>query len=179
MYLLHNLVEAETGKPLADHLWVTLGYWAQGLRSGDTIAFDARVSIYANGYSAQCDSVDHPELGWRLQRPTRVKIVEQGPCPTDQVIRFGRHCSTKRPGQADRLPQRAVSGPPASSHEALTTSRFRPWRARCLKRDFFQVQGDMDAMQPSGDLCTPVALLMIAVVLVALAIVSTAIAVAS
>jgi hypothetical protein len=153
MYLLHNLVEAETGKPLTNHIWVTLGFWAQGLRSGDTIAFDARISIYARDYLAQCDNVDDlAALDWRLQRPTRVEIVEQGPCPTDQVTRFGRPsgCSTKRPGRADR-PQRAISGPRASSHQALTTSRL--------------TRSDMSD-QPPEDLGTAAVLLVIAVVLV-------------
>jgi hypothetical protein len=81
-YLLRDVADAATNKQLTDHLWIVVGKWAQGLRLGDTIAFDARVAVYTKGYWGRRDDIyKPPALDWQLQRPTKVEIVEQGPIP--------------------------------------------------------------------------------------------------
>lgn len=78
--LLRGVSLADTGDEVADHLWFTAGKWAEGLRLGDLIEFDARVDSYVKGYRGHRDDVHLPEESsdWHLERPTRVAIVELG-----------------------------------------------------------------------------------------------------
>jgi hypothetical protein len=85
-YLLRDVADASTNRQLTVHLWIAVGKWAQGLRPGDTIAFDARVAIYAKGYVGRRDDIDKPAaLDWHLERPTKVEISRVRAYPADQV----------------------------------------------------------------------------------------------
>ena len=80
--LLGGLSLADTGDELADHLWFTSGKWAEGLQPGDIIEFDARVDRYVKGYRGRREDAHLPEeADWRLERPTRVAVVQPGPEP--------------------------------------------------------------------------------------------------
>lgn len=72
--MLRNLVDANTGELLDDHLWFTAGKWSEGLQAGDMIEFDARVGPYEKGYFGRREDVfAPPSTDWRLTRPTKVK----------------------------------------------------------------------------------------------------------
>ena len=74
--LLRNVVDAESGKLLTDHLWFTTGKWSSMLTIGDIFEFDARVSDYIKGYRGYRDDVDAPiTQDWKLQRPTNVTVI--------------------------------------------------------------------------------------------------------
>ena len=77
--LLSGVSLAETGDEVTDHLWFTAGKWAESLRPGDLIEFDARVDSYVKGYRGSREDVHLPEESdWHLERPTRVRIIEIG-----------------------------------------------------------------------------------------------------
>lgn len=61
--LLINVTDAIAGDILTDHLWFTSGKWSNGLKRGDEIEFDARVSRYVKKSGIR---------DWRLERPTKV-----------------------------------------------------------------------------------------------------------
>ena len=75
--LLTNVVIDETKKLVTDHPWFTAGKWSQAVRPGDTIAFDAPVGEYVNGYFGRREDVYIPsEVDYRLERPTKVEVVK-------------------------------------------------------------------------------------------------------
>ena len=74
--LLCNVVDADTGALLTDHLWFTKGKWSAGLAAGDIFEFEARAADYIKGYQGRRDDVYAPvSRDWRLQRPTKVTIL--------------------------------------------------------------------------------------------------------
>jgi hypothetical protein len=76
--LLVDVRDAETGTPLADHLWLTAGKWTFMLREGSMIEFTARIGPYIKGYRGRREDVDAPiSLDWRLQRPTKVQLIRE------------------------------------------------------------------------------------------------------
>jgi hypothetical protein len=74
--MLRDILDAETGAALTDHLWFIAGKWSEELVVGSTFEFDARVGVYKRAYKGLRVSRD-----WKLQRPTKVKIVPQPPKP--------------------------------------------------------------------------------------------------
>jgi hypothetical protein len=76
--LLRDVVDADTGVMLADHLWFSIGKWSSGLAAGDIFEFDARVSDYIKGYQGRLDVFDAPvSRDWKLQRPTKVTLLSR------------------------------------------------------------------------------------------------------
>ena len=81
--LFKNIVRADTGEVLADHLWFnkTGGFQKLGpLKSGDRVEFDARVKQYWKGYfgrrwEAQLDNP--PQKSYKLSHPTRIVKVSE------------------------------------------------------------------------------------------------------
>jgi hypothetical protein len=74
--LLVNIVDADTGDMLADHLWLTVGKWSESLSAGDNIEFNARSSEYIKGYRGNRDiDAAPPSLDWKLSRPTKVSVM--------------------------------------------------------------------------------------------------------
>jgi hypothetical protein len=74
--LLRDVVDADTGVLLTDHLWFTVGKWAAGLAAGDIFEFEARAADYIKGYQGRRAVYDAPvSQDWKLQRPTKVTIL--------------------------------------------------------------------------------------------------------
>ncbi len=74
--LLRDVVNADTGAVLTDHLWFTCGKWSAGLVAGDIFEFEARAAGYVKGYQGRREVYDAPiSRDWKLQRPTRVTIL--------------------------------------------------------------------------------------------------------
>jgi len=75
--MLKNVIDPKTETLLTDHLWFTMGKWADELQVGDTIEFDARVAEYEKGEGRRDDN--HPiKIDYRLERPTKiVKILKK------------------------------------------------------------------------------------------------------
>lgn len=74
--LLTELARADTGQPLADHIWIDDGVWSSAIPAGAQIAFDARVGQYQKGYRGNRADIDAPppSVDWHLARPTNVKM---------------------------------------------------------------------------------------------------------
>jgi hypothetical protein len=74
--LLREVVDADTGARLTDHLWFTAGKWSACLAIGDEFEFEARVGDYVKGYQGRRDVYDAPvSRDWKLQRPTKVRVL--------------------------------------------------------------------------------------------------------
>ena len=60
--LLKDVMDAETGEILTDHLWfnLTKGFSEANPASGDILAFDARVKEYQKGYMGKREDVYKP-----------------------------------------------------------------------------------------------------------------------
>lgn len=56
--LLRNVVDANTGASLAEHLWFTSGKWSRGLAVGDVFEFEARAAEYVKGYQGRREVYD-------------------------------------------------------------------------------------------------------------------------
>lgn len=71
--LLRDVRFDDNGSPATDHIWFVVGKTIArlGLRSGETVAFDARISPYIKGYVNRREFVDERELSYKLNRPTR------------------------------------------------------------------------------------------------------------
>jgi hypothetical protein len=74
--LLRDIIDANTGALLTDHLWFTTGKWSAGLAAGDIIEFEARAAEYIKGYQGRREVYEAPaSRDWKLQRPTKVKVL--------------------------------------------------------------------------------------------------------
>ena len=68
--LLRDVVDADAGVMLADHLWFPIGKWSSGLAAGDI--FEIKV------YQGRRDVFDAPvSRDWKLQRPTKVTLLSR------------------------------------------------------------------------------------------------------
>ena len=72
------------GRAMTDHLWMTRGKWAEPLREGMRIAFDARVGTYRAGYRGRRQDWDLPpeRVDYKVERPTRLVILD---CPAGRA----------------------------------------------------------------------------------------------
>jgi hypothetical protein len=74
--LLRDIIDADTGTLLTDHLWFSRGKWSASLAAGDIFEFEARAADYIKGYQGRRDDVYAPaSRDWKLQRPTKVTIL--------------------------------------------------------------------------------------------------------
>jgi hypothetical protein len=74
--LLTDIVDAETGEHLVDHVWLKAGEWIAPFMGDDRIAFDARVTSYVKGYLGARDVVGRsPGRDWKFERPTKCELV--------------------------------------------------------------------------------------------------------
>jgi hypothetical protein len=75
-FLLRDVVDADTGTLLTDHLWFTTGKWSAGLAAGHIFDFEARAADYIKGYQGRRGVYAAPvSRDWKLQRPTKVTIL--------------------------------------------------------------------------------------------------------
>ena len=74
--LLRDVVDADTGTLLTDHLWFTTGKWSTGLAAGYIFEFEAPAADYIKGYQGRRGVYNAPvSRDWKLQRPTKVTIL--------------------------------------------------------------------------------------------------------
>ena len=78
--LLRDVVEAETGETIANHVWFTLTKrWRNARVSvGDTVEFDARVKRYKKGYRGhdwRKRIESPPTFDYKLSYPSKVRVV--------------------------------------------------------------------------------------------------------
>lgn len=81
--LFRNITALDTGRVMADHLWMndTVLFQALGeLTPGDVVKFEARVTRYVKGYRGFRDIPDKPvEVDYRLSHPTKVQLLQPKP----------------------------------------------------------------------------------------------------
>src|SRR5690606_20177838 len=75
--LLINIVDAETGKPVADHVWFsyTKGFEKINLIEGVVISFDARVKQYTKGYVNKSLGMKKRTVDFKLSHPTKIAVL--------------------------------------------------------------------------------------------------------
>jgi hypothetical protein len=73
--LLKSIVDVETNKVVADHLWFsyTTGFVKAGLQPGDAIAFEARVKEYRKGYVNKQYKINNSRADFKLSHPTQIR----------------------------------------------------------------------------------------------------------
>ncbi len=77
--LLKHIVDLETNKIVADHLWFnyTQGFVKASLVLGDEFEFEARVKEYRKGYINRSYNIDHSRTDFKLSNPTKIrKVIE-------------------------------------------------------------------------------------------------------
>jgi hypothetical protein len=78
--LLTDVRDAATGQLLTDHLWFVRGKFWSSVCEGTKVAFDARATPYEAGYrggKAERLGLAEYRVDWRLERPTRLQVLEQ------------------------------------------------------------------------------------------------------
>jgi hypothetical protein len=77
--VLLNVKDVYTREDVCDHLWFTVGVQLDrlGLKEGDVIRFDARVTRYLKGYVHRGE--DSREIDYRLSFPTKFLKVNSVP----------------------------------------------------------------------------------------------------
>ncbi len=75
--LLTNIIDAETGLAITDHLWFsyTSGFEKANLKEGCLVEFEARVRKYEKGYANKKLGLDLRKHDYKLSHPTKIKIV--------------------------------------------------------------------------------------------------------
>ena len=78
--LLTTIIDSETDKKIADHLWfgLTKGFEEAGVKEGAegaTIEFEARIKEYKKGYINARYKINRQKLDYKLSHPTRVRVI--------------------------------------------------------------------------------------------------------
>jgi hypothetical protein len=75
--LLKTVVDLETNKGVADHIWFsyTQGFIKASLKPGDIVEFEARVKEYRKGYINKNYKIDNSTIDFKLSNPTKIKRV--------------------------------------------------------------------------------------------------------
>ena len=73
--LLKNIVDVETSKQVADHVWFsyTQGFVKEALMAGDSLEFEARVKEYHKGYVNKNYKINNRTTDFKLSYPTKFK----------------------------------------------------------------------------------------------------------
>lgn len=73
--LLKNIVDVESQKIIADHVWFsyTQGFIKASLKPGETIEFEARVKEYRKGYVNKNYKINNSTTDFKLSNPTKIK----------------------------------------------------------------------------------------------------------
>jgi hypothetical protein len=76
--LLKNVVDAETNKLVADHVWFsyTKGFEKITLTEGLLLEFEARVKEYKKGYVNKAYKINNSTIDYKLSHPTKIKKME-------------------------------------------------------------------------------------------------------
>ncbi len=75
--LLKNIVDLESQKIIADHVWLsyTQSFIKALLKAGDIIEFEARVKEYRKGYVNKNYKINNSTKDLKLSNPTKIKKV--------------------------------------------------------------------------------------------------------
>jgi len=75
--LLKNLVDLQTNKLVADHVWFSYaqGFVKASLTLGDTLEFEARIKEYRKGYINRNYKINNSSTDFKLSNPTKIKKV--------------------------------------------------------------------------------------------------------
>lgn len=76
--LLKNIVDVETNKMVADHVWLsyTLGFEKVSLVEGTEIEFEARIKEYKKGYVNPRLNINNNTTDYKLSHPTKIKKLK-------------------------------------------------------------------------------------------------------
>ena len=76
--LLKNILDIETNKMVADHVWFgfTKGFEKLSLIEGITLEFEARIKEYQKGYVNPRYKIDNSTTDYKLSHPTKIKKLE-------------------------------------------------------------------------------------------------------
>lgn len=77
--LLKDVLDIETNKVVADHVWFSLtkGFEPVIRTEGTTIEFEARVKEYRKGYVNKIYKINSSKTDYKLSHPTKIKIVRE------------------------------------------------------------------------------------------------------
>ena len=77
--LLTDVRDAETGDPVADHVWFTYSktFENANLKPGMKISFEARVKEYVKGYVSKALGVNRRRRDLKLSHPTKISVIPQ------------------------------------------------------------------------------------------------------
>jgi len=75
--LLKNIMDTDTNKIVADHLWFsyTKGFEKVHLVEGVTLEFEARVKEYKKGFVNARYKINNTTLDYKLSNPTKIKLI--------------------------------------------------------------------------------------------------------
>lgn len=75
--LLSNIVDVETNRVVADHIWFsyTKGFEKVVLTEGITLEFEARVKEYSKGYVRKDLNINNRATDYKLSHPTKIKKI--------------------------------------------------------------------------------------------------------
>ena len=75
--LLKNIIDLESGKVVADHVWFnyTKSFQRLTLEEGVQLTFDARIKKYVKGYVNSRYGLNERKKDYRLSHPTNVKVI--------------------------------------------------------------------------------------------------------
>jgi len=75
--LLKNVVDLESNKIVADHVWFsyTQGFIKALISVSDTLEFEARVKEYRKGYVNKNYKINNSVTDFKLSNPTKIKKV--------------------------------------------------------------------------------------------------------
>jgi hypothetical protein len=75
--LLKNIVDLETNKLVADHVWFsfTKGFEKVTLVEGMVLEFEARVKEYKKGYVNKDLKINNSTTDYKLSHPTKIKKI--------------------------------------------------------------------------------------------------------
>ena len=71
--LVKNIHLAETKESLADHAWLLCGKWSNGLKTGNVIMFEARVTRYQKANEGA------PQEDYTLNKPKLIRVLRDKP----------------------------------------------------------------------------------------------------
>lgn len=77
--LFKNVIRVDNGEEATDHIWFTVRKTIESLNlnPGDVVEFDARVGDYVKGYVNFWQGIDERTLDYKLNRPTKFKILKR------------------------------------------------------------------------------------------------------
>ncbi len=76
--LLKNIVDVETHKMIADHVWFnfTKGFEKVLLTQGIQLEFEARVKVYKKGYVNRNYQINTSKNDFKLSHPSKIKVMK-------------------------------------------------------------------------------------------------------